>query len=290
VSGTGLAVRPPAVAGTFYDADPRRLARTVDRLLEEAGHRAADDAAAGTRPAALVVPHAGLDYSGPVAATAYARLASAAPVGRVVLLGPSHFAPVRGMAVPAAAGFATPLGVTRVDVAACLQLAASFPGVAVSDGPHAEEHALEVQLPFLQRVLPPELTVVPLLAGGAPPGDVADVLDALGIAPADGSNGTAGADGANEPPATVLVVSTDLSHYLDADTAERRDRATAEAVVRREPDAVGSRDACGAVPLRGLLTWARRHDLGVSLLDLRSSADTAGGRARVVGYGAFRVG
>ena len=275
MSGTGLAVRPPAVAGSFYDAEPHRLARTVDRLL----NRVDVEAVRNDRPLALVAPHAGLDYSGPVAATAYAQLrAHAGSVDRVVLLGPSHFTPVRGMAVPAAAGFATPLGTAPVDVAACLLLAASFPGVAVTDGPHAEEHSLEVQLPFLQRALDAELSVVPVVAGGASPDDVADVLDALGLP-----------DGGRRDGRTLLVVSTDLSHYLDAATAARRDRATAQAVVRRDVGAIGSRDACGAVPLRGLLTWARRHDRAVSLLDLRSSADTAGGRARVVGYGAFRV-
>jgi MEMO1 family protein len=283
VSGTGLAVRPSAVCGTFYDADPRRLARTVDRLLDRVD---AETGSSATCPVALVAPHAGLGYSGPVAATAYAQLrAHAGSVDRVVLLGPSHFAPVRGMAVPAAAGFATPLGTAAVDVPACLRLAASFPGVAVSDGPHAEEHSLEVQLPFLQRVLGAELTVVPVLAGGAPPDDVADVLEALGLT----GDGGPGASGDRRDGRTLLVVSTDLSHYLDAATAARRDRATAGAVVGRDPGAIGSRDACGAVPLRGLLTWARRQGHEVSLLDLRSSADTAGGRARVVGYGAFRV-
>jgi AmmeMemoRadiSam system protein B len=283
VSGTGLAVRPPAVSGIFYDADPHRLARTVDRLLDRVD---VETGSAATCPVALVAPHAGLDYSGPVAATAYAQLgAHAGSVDRVVLLGPSHFAPVLGMAVPAAAGFATPLGTAAVDVPACLQLAASCPGVAVSDGPHAEEHSLEVQLPFLQRVLGAELTVVPVLAGGASPDEVADALEALGLT----ADGGSGADGDRRAVRTLLAVSTDLSHYLDASAAARRDRATADAVVRRDPGAIGSRDACGDVPLRGLLTWARRHGLEVSLLDLRSSADTAGGRARVVGYGAFRV-
>jgi len=287
VSGTGLAVRPPAVSGVFYDADPRRLAGTVDRLLDRVD---VETGSSATCPVALVAPHAGLDYSGPVAATAYAQLrAQAGSIGRVVLLGPSHFAPVRGMAVPASAGFGTPLGTAAVDVPACLQLAASFPGVAVSDRPHAEEHSLEVQLPFLQRVLGAGLTVVPVVAGGAPPDVVADVLEALGLTGDGGPIGDGGPGGARRGGRTLLVVSTDLSHYLDAATAARRDRATADAVVRRDPAAIGSRDACGAVPLRGLLTWARRHGCEVSLLDLRSSADTAGGRARVVGYGAFRA-
>jgi len=285
VSGTRLAVRPPAVAGIFYDADQRRLARTVDSLLDRA-NAADNDQESGADPVALVAPHAGFDYSGPVAASAYAQLrARAGSVDRVVVLGPSHFRPMRGMAVPAAAGFATPLGVARVDVAACLELAASLPAVAVTDGPHAEEHSLEVQLPFVQRVLGAEVTVVPIVAGGASPEDVADALEALGLAADDEQ----GAPDGRRAPRTLLVVSTDLSHYLDAATAARRDRATAEAVVRRDLAAIGSRDACGAVPLRGLLTWANRHGRAVSLLDLRSSADTAGGRARVVGYGAFRV-
>jgi AmmeMemoRadiSam system protein B len=191
-----------------------------------------------------------------------------------VLLGPSHFVPVRGMAVPTAAGFATPLGEVPVDVATCLQIAATSAAVAVADGPHAQEHSLEVQLPFLQRLLAAHTPVVPVVVGGASPDAVAAVLDLL--APDHGGD-------------TLVVVSTDLSHYLDHDTATRHDRATADAVVRGDPDAIGSRDACGAVPLRGLLTWAGRHSLEATLLDLRTSADTAGGKARVVGYGAFRL-
>ncbi len=270
MTGPRLTVREPAVAGTFYDADPARLAATVDDLLE--GAASAD---VGARPVALVAPHAGYVYSGPVAASAYALLRPhAASVRRVVLLGPSHFVPVRGMAVPTATAFATPLGEVPVDVAACLQAAAGSAAVAVADGPHAQEHALEVQLPFVQRMLEEQTAVVPVVVGGASADTVADVLDVL--TPEDDRD-------------TVVVVSTDLSHYLDHDTARRRDRATSEAVVRRDPDAIGSRDACGAVPLRGLLAWANRHGLHASLLDLRTSADTAGGRGRVVGYGAFRL-
>jgi MEMO1 family protein len=275
VTRAGLAVREPAVAGTFYPADPARLARSVDALLDAAEAVASAPRKAG-RPTALVVPHAGHVYSGPVAATAYAHLRPHAQAcTRVVLLGPSHFVPLRSLAVPAATGFATPLGVVPVDVPACLELAASFADVAVADGPHADEHALEVQLPFLQRLLPAGFSVLPVLVGGAAPDTVADVLDALRAL-------------ADEH--TVVLVSTDLSHYLDQEAATRRDGATAEAVVRRDPDAIGSRDACGAVPLRGLLGWARRHDLPVTLLDRRTSADTAGGRRQVVGYAAFRVG
>jgi MEMO1 family protein len=270
VSGHRPAVREPTAAGAFYDADPARLAATVDGLLDHAA-----PAVDGARPVALVVPHAGYVYSGPVAASAYAPLRPhAGALRRVVLLGPSHFVPVRGMAVPTAAVFATPLGEMEVDVAACLQAAAGSAEVAVADGPHAQEHSLEVQLPFLQRLLDDQATVVPLAVGGASADAVADVLDLLA------------ADGADD---TLVVVSTDLSHYLDHDTATRHDRATARAVVRREPDAIGSRDACGAVPLRGLLAWALRRGLEATLLDLRTSGDTTGGRRQVVGYGAFRL-
>jgi MEMO1 family protein len=270
VTGTPLGARAPAVGGSFYDADPRRLAAAVDGLLD-----AAEAPAAGTGPpAALVAPHAGYAYSGPVAASAYAHLRPhAGATGRVLLLGPSHFVPVTGVAVPAATGFATPLGVVRVDVPRCLQLAASLPDVDVGDTPHEQEHSLEVQLPFLQRLLGEGFSVVPLLVGGAGPDGVADALEVLGA-------GDAG---------VAVVVSTDLSHYLAPAAAAERDLATADAVVRRDPAAVGSRDACGAWPLRGLLTWALRHDRSVRLLDLRTSADTAGGRDQVVGYGAFRV-
>jgi MEMO1 family protein len=265
------AVRSPAVAGTFYDADPRRLAAGVDALLD-AAPRPSERA---PRPAGLVVPHAGYGYSGPVAASAYAHLRPhAASYERVVLLGPSHFVPVRGMAVPVATAFTTPLGTMRVDVTGCLQLTAGSGTVSVSDAPHREEHSLEVQLPFLQRMAGERLTLVPVVVGGAAPEAVADALDGLEAA---------------GNPTTLVVVSTDLSHYLDDRRAKQRDRATADAVVRREPQAIGSRDACGAAPLRGLLTWALRHALDVRLLDLRTSGHTAGGRRQVVGYGAFRV-
>jgi AmmeMemoRadiSam system protein B len=269
VSGAGLASRPPAVAGSFYDAHPQRLAATVDTFLADA----CPPPAGSARPTALVVPHAGHVYSGPVAASAYATLRPHTDdIRRVVLIGPSHFVPLRGMAVPAAAAFATPLGDVPVDVAGCVRLAGAVEGVQVSDRPHRQEHSLEVQLPFLQRLLPGGVALLPVLVGGAAAEDVAAALDAT-VAAGD-----------------LVVVSTDLSHHLDADTARRRDRATAEAVVRRDPGAIGARDACGAVPLRGLLVWARRHDLSVRLLDLRTSADTAGGRRQVVGYGAFRLG
>jgi AmmeMemoRadiSam system protein B len=271
-SGRASGVRRPAVAGTFYPAEPDRLAEMVAGLLATADTLSATvPPEPPDAPAAIVVPHAGYVYSGPVAATVYARLRRVPP-RRVALLGPAHYVPLAGMAVPAVSGFATPLGVVPVDVAACLALGADQPAVRVSDTPHQPEHSLEVQLPFLQQLWGDGFEVLPVAVGAASEDMVADLLDAVVSA-----------------GPTLVVVSTDLSHYLDRATAERRDRATAEAVVGRNPAAIASRDACGAHALRGLLAWTLRNDLTVDLLDLRTSADTAGDPSRVVGYGAFVV-
>jgi hypothetical protein len=256
------AVRPPAVAGLFYPDDPVELAATIDRLLPEAP-------VAEPPPKALIAPHAGYVYSGPVAALAYARLRPIRDrIERVVLLGPAHRVPLDGLAVTSAEAFATPLGLAEVDDDACRRVLALGP-VRVDDAAHAEEHSLEVHLPFLQRLLA-RFRILPLVVGEAAPGAVADVLDLVW-------------DG----PETVIVVSSDLSHYHDYAAAAARDRRTAAAIVARAVDGVADHDACGARPVRGLLEAARRHDLAVHLVDLRSSGDTAGPRDRVVGYGAF---
>ena len=275
-------VRPPAVAGLFYPGDPESLRAMIDADLAEAGAHVGDRSAAtpdpDTRrrstPKALIVPHAGYVYSGPVAASAYARLAPvAASITRVVLLGPAHRVPVEGMAVPAVDGFATPLGIVAIDDEA-RRRALTCRGVHRDDRAHADEHSLEVHLPFLQRVLGLEgWSVLPVVVGQAGADDVADLLDALWGG-----------------PETLIVVSTDLSHYHDAATASRLDARTARAVVERDTDRLDPSDACGVYPLRGLLVAARRHELPIHLLDLRTSADTAGGPQRVVGYGAFTVG
>jgi AmmeMemoRadiSam system protein B len=250
-------IRTPAVAALFYPGEGGRLGATVDELLAVAGKRALS----GLR--ALVAPHAGYEYSGPVAATAYAHLSRP---GVVVLLGPSHFVPLDGFAVTAADAWATPLGELRV--AHDLRDAAVDAGAIVDDRPHEREHALEVQLPFLQRACPEWPEILPIAVGRASPGDVASLIDALG---------------------SFVVVSTDLSHYHDAGTAARLDRETADAVVARKPTEISSAAACGAFALRGLVEHARQNDLDVELLDLRTSADTAGDAGRVVGYGAFAV-
>jgi hypothetical protein len=258
-------VRPPAVAGSFYPADPSVLRSTV----EEALAAAADRVPAGPVPKALIVPHAGYVYSAPIAASAYARvLPGRGRIRRVVLLGPAHRVAVRGLAAPAADALATPLGQLPVDTAGRDALVAGG-HVVVRDDVHATEHSLEVQLPFLQVALG-EVVVLPLAVGDATPDLVAEVLHA--------------AWGGDE---TLVVVSSDLSHYLDHASATEADRRTAAAIVARQPDRLAGQDACGVRPVQGLLTAAARHGLDVDLLDLRTSADTAGDPDRVVGYGAF---
>lgn len=262
-AGRTATERPPAVAGAFYPADPDELTADVDRLLA-GGARPAE--AAGD-PLALVVPHAGYEYSGPVAATAYALLRHRA-IERVALLGPAHFVPLAGAAVTAADGWRTPLGVVPIDPG--LRETAVAAGAVVDDRAHDPEHAVEVQLPFLQRVLGAGFRALPVAVGVAEPEAVADLIAAL-------------------VPDALVVVSTDLSHYLDHATAKALDRRTADAVLVREPERIGRDDACGSFALRGVVELARRDDLLVRLLDLRTSAETAGDPWRVVGYGAFAV-
>jgi MEMO1 family protein len=266
------AVRSPAVAGRFYPAGARDLAEVIDALLDAApsledGEAPAADEAA---PAAYVVPHAGYRFSGPTAARAYACLRRhAGPVQRVVLVGPAHHAPLVGCAVPEAGRWATPLGEVPLDADGARALADAGL-VALDDGPHTPEHSLEVQVPFLQRVLAPGVPLLPVAVGRTPPADVAAVL----------------AEAAGKP-GTVVLCSTDLSHYLDRATAEARDARTVQAVLDLDEDSIGSRDACGAYPLRGLVAWARSAGLRARLLHRCTSADTAGDPARVVGYAAF---
>ena len=273
-------VRPSVVAGLFYPRDPVELARTVDRLLEQA-HQAREPTSAQAVIKGVVAPHAGYVYSGPIAATAYDRLREGAErVRRIVLLGPTHRAYVRGLALAGVEAFQTPLGVIPVDMEAVASIA-SLPQVVTSPGAHAREHSLEVHLPFLQRVFgrevspgkrewPRELAVVPLAVGEATPAEVAEVLDRLW--------------GGDE---TRVVVSSDLSHFLGYRDAFRVDQATARRITELEP--VEGEHACGARALNGLVALAKRRGLSIELLDLRSSGDTAGSREEVVGYGAFAI-
>jgi MEMO1 family protein len=264
-SGTEELVRPPVAAGSFYPREEARLAATVDRLLEDVS-----GAPRERPPLALIVPHAGYVYSGPIAASAWVRLRGVDPMpARVVVAGPAHFVALRGAAVPEASRWHTPLGDVPIDER--LRDAARHAGCAFDDVPHAPEHALEVQLPFLQRLIGSDLRVLPVAIGETDPAETVDLLAAL------------------RADADLLIVSTDLSHYLDAATAAQRDRATADAVVARDPNGLDDRAACGVHALRGLTELARREHLDVRLLDLRTSADTAGEPDRVVGYGAFAV-
>jgi AmmeMemoRadiSam system protein B len=253
-------IRPPAAAGRFYPESASELAVTVGRLL--AG---AQPASARGELRALVAPHAGYAYSGTVAATAFATLPAETGPLRVALFGPSHFAPLSRAAVSGAVGWRTPLGTVSVDAA--LREAATTAGAVVDEEPHALDHALEVELPFLQRRVGDGLRVLPVAIGGDAEETAAVIAAVAGDA--------------------LVVVSTDLSHFHDDATARRLDRRTADAVLALEASAVGDADACGAHALRGLLVHARRAGWACTELDLRTSADAAGDRDSVVGYGAF---
>jgi AmmeMemoRadiSam system protein B len=230
---------------------------------------AADGSRAESAPKAVIAPHAGYVYSGPVAGRAFAALGEAAPqFRRVVVIGPGHFVPFHGIAVPSAAAFRTPLGDVPVDRDA-LETILDLPQVRSADRPHEPEHALEVELPFLQAVLE-DFALVPLLAGEAAPAAVAEVLSWLW--------------GGRE---TLIVVSSDLSHYHDYDTARRLDAGTARKIETLDESGLGPYAACGHLPIAGLLIEARRRDMRVQRLDLRNSGDTAGPKDRVVGYGAW---
>ena len=258
-----LDVRPAAVAGMFYPDSPQVLAAEVRALLKGAGSAVERD-----WPKALIVPHAGYIYSGPVAAAAYAKLAPGREtIRRVVLLGPVHRVPVRGLALPQARAFATPLGSVAVDQDGAA-LACSLPQVVVSAAAHAHEHALEVQLPFLQSVLA-DFSIVPFAVGDASPEEVAAVIELLW--------------GGVE---TIVVVSSDLSHYHGYHEAQRIDRGTADDI-KALVSTLDHEQACGATPINGFALCARRRALSPMLLDLRNSGDTAGDKSRVVGYAAF---
>lgn len=249
--------RAPVAAGLFYPSSPTELRELVDALLDRAGRRPASDLSG------LVAPHAGFAYSGPVAASAFALMPD---VDRVVLLGPSHHVPLAGPAVTGAKAWETPLGEVRVS--SRLRKTAVAAGALVDDEPHARDHALEVELPFLQRTCPRGLEILPVAVGSTVTGDVVQLIEALDA---------------------FVVVSTDLSHYLPDEFARQHDLETADAVLRREPHAIRDGDACGVFALRGLVELARRHHLEIELLDLRTSADTTGDRSSVVGYGAFAL-
>jgi AmmeMemoRadiSam system protein B len=253
-------VRRPAVAGMFYPESPSELRSTVEDLLRDV------PADRGPAPKAVIAPHAGYVYSGPIAAVAFQALAGRR-LERVIVLGPAHRVPVHGLALPGADAFATPLGEVPVD-AEGVRAVSDLPQVSTFPQAHAPEHSLEVELPFLQ-VLFPGVPVLPIVVGDADGEEVAEVLDRVWGG-----------------PETAIVISSDLSHYLPYDVARRVDRETADEILALEGP-LHSRQACGAYPINGLLVAARRRGMEPRLLDLRNSGDTAGDRGRVVGYGAF---
>ena len=254
--------RPPAVAGAFYPGSPAELSATVDQLL------AAAPVASGQQPKALIVPHAGYIYSGSTAAMAYATLEPwRDSIRRVVLLGPTHRVAVNGLALPESEAFSTPLGTIRLDLQAIAALA-DLPQIVFSNPAHALEHSLEVHLPFLQRVLD-NFTLVPLAVGHASPQAVAEVLDMLWGG-----------------PDTLIVISSDLSHFLPYAAANQIDRDTCQHILHLDTS-IRPEQACGAYPVNGLLLAARQRGLVPQLIHRCNSGDTAGDKLRVVGYAAF---
>ena len=258
--------RPAAVAGTFYPGDQQELNRLIAGFINAVDHpqRAAP-------PKCLIVPHAGYIYSGSTAAYAYRLLQPhAAAITRVILLGPPHRVPVRGIAIPTWRHFATPLGEVELDQPALTELE-QFNFVSRSNAAHEFEHSLEVQLPFLKSLLD-DFTLVPMVVGECAPEQVADVIDSLW--------------GGDE---TLLICSTDLSHFHPYQSAREIDLATCELIKAEQPTIEGEQ-ACGCRALNGMLVAARRHGLPVAQLHYCNSGDTAGPKDSVVGYGAFSIG
>lgn len=254
--------RPAAVAGLFYPGEPDALERSVREHLADAG------TISTAPPKAVIAPHAGYVYSGPTAGFAFAALAKRAEgIQRVVVLGPAHRVPVRGLALPGTLSFETPLGSVPVDEELAARIA-HLPQIEVSDAAHEMEHSLEVEIPFLQVVLG-EFTLLPLVVGNASAEQVAEVLDLVW--------------GGEE---TAVVISSDLSHFLGYGEASRVDRATVQRISALDGP-LAPNEACGAYPINGMLEMAKRRGLTVDVLDVRNSGDTAGDRHRVVGYAAI---
>lgn len=255
-------IRPAAVAGMFYTGDPAQLQAEVQSMLAEASITV-------PAPKAIIVPHAGHIYSGPIAASAFAQLIPAKDkIHRVVLLGPCHRVALSGLATSSADFFETPLGLIPIDREFSDKLV-QLPQVQEFDRTHEQEHSLEVQLPFLQEILN-DFSLLPLVVGDASSTEVHEVLEAVW--------------GGDE---TLIVISSDLSHYHDYSTAQTMDAATCKAIENLDADHIYYEQACGRNPVLGLLLSARKHHLKVTTLDLRNSGDTAGSKDKVVGYGAW---
>ncbi len=260
-------VRQPAVAGMFYPANASELRQMVDDYLQQAQQKLTGQESV---PHAIIAPHAGYIYSGPVAASAYARIMPAHDrFKRVLLLGPSHRVAFHGLATSSASHFITPLGTIPLDRAVIERLE-TLTQVKRMDLAHAMEHSLEVHLPFLQVVLD-SFTLVPMVVGDADPHEVDEVIEQLW------------------DEQTLVVISSDLSHYHDYATAKQLDAGTSKAIEALRPESIEYVDACGRNPVNGLLWFARQHGLTAATVDLRNSGDTAGPRDQVVGYGAYLI-
>ena len=261
-------IRQPAVAGMFYPADKYSLEKNIHKYLDRVV--IAPNQSHGTIKA-IIVPHAGYVYSAPIAASAYKRIIPYKDkINRVVMLGPSHRVAFTGLAVPKSDIFHTPLGNIPIDRKAIMQLS-DLRQVIVSEQAHLDEHSLEVQLPFLQQILG-EFSLIPIVVGDAQADEVAEVIARLW-----------------GDEHTLIVISTDLSHYHEYYAAKQRDRATSDAIENLKANLIDYDDACGSNGLKGMLTIAQEKGLKVELVDLRNSGDTAGEKDRVVGYGAYII-
>ena len=267
-AASAQSIRQPAVAGGFYPGDADQLRGMLSGLLADARSRSSG---AAPMPKALIAPHAGYIYSGTTAATAYATLTEPEKIRRVIVLGPAHRVAFDGFAIPSVDAFQTPLGQMAVDKGA-RDAVAGRPDVHVRDDAHEREHSLEVHLPFLQMVLADNVTVLPIVVGGVQPGQVAELLETLW--------------GGEE---TLIVISTDLSHYLDYDTASEFDAQTVQLLEQPGGTTLNPKQACGSRPVNGMLMLAERKGLRITQLDVRNSGDTAGSKDRVVGYGSWAL-
>jgi AmmeMemoRadiSam system protein B/AmmeMemoRadiSam system protein A len=259
-----ISIRPPAVAGSFYPRDVNQLSNMLDEFLGKKNTNI-------TAPKAIIAPHAGYIYSGEIAGSVYSTLAELRDqISRVILLGPAHRMYVEGIALASSTHFATPLGNVEIDTQAMLLLK-KYPFVKYIDAAHEQEHSLEVHIPFLQKILN-NFKLIPLLVGDTKPEQVATILEALW--------------GDDE---TLIVVSSDLSHFLDYATALKKDSNTTHLIKNFDYEKIGPHEACGCMPIRGLLKLAQQKNMSIETLDLRNSGDTAGTKDRVVGYGAYAL-
>ncbi len=259
-------IRPAAVSGLFYPDEPVELKAQITGFLNEKSNTST------VRPKAIIVPHAGTIYSGSIAATAYCTLLPhTLAIRKVILLGPAHRVYLRGLALPAVDQFQTPLGEIDLDTETIQNLVADFPQINISDRAHAEEHSLEVQLPFLQEVLD-SFSLIPFVVGDATPAQVASVIEHLW--------------GTDE---CLVVISTDLSHFHNYEEAVRLDRITASYIESKQGDQLEESSACGRIPMGGLLQIAQEKQMTIKRLDLRNSGDTAGRKDQVVGYGSWAL-